>query len=77
MVHADARTDKDQGHAWIIDGFLVGEMPDSNALIYIHNNMGWGGSDDGYYEMESTVNIQGGGHDFNHMFGINPNITKK
>ena len=62
LVHADAITEKNKGHAWIIDGFLIGNMPDSTDLVYVHNNMGWGGSDNGYYEIEPEMSFQGGGH---------------
>lgn len=78
LVHADAKTDKNEGHAWIIDGFLIGKMPDSTDLVYVHNNMGWGGSDNGYYEIEEPdISFQGGGHNLKYNFGINPYISKK
>ena len=77
LVHADAITEKNKGHAWIIDGFLIGNMPDSTDLVYVHNNMGWGGSDNGYYEIEPEMSFQGGGHNLKYNFGINPYISKK
>lgn len=77
LVHADAITEKNKGHAWIIDGFLIGNMPDSTDLVYVHNNMGWGGSDNGYYEIEPEMSFEGGGHTLKYKFGINPHIAKK
>jgi len=77
LVHADAITEKNKGHAWIIDGFLIGNMPDSTDLVSVHINMGWGGSDNGYYEIEPEMSFEGGGHTLKYKFGINPHIAKK
>ena len=79
LVHVDARTDQNEGHAWIIDGFLIGKMPDSTDLIYVHNNMGWGTNTNanGYYEIEPDISFQGGGFNLKYNFGINPYISKK
>lgn len=53
-------------------------MPDSTRLIYVHNNMGWGTGDNGYYEIEEPdISFQGGGHNLKYNFGINPHISKK
>lgn len=44
------------GHAWVVDGY------DSNDLF--HMNWGWGGTDNGWYDLSEIVNFGYGSYEF-------------
>lgn len=48
---------RDRRHAWVIDGY------DENDMF--HFNMGWSGSYNGYYSLNSLVNFSGKEYSFN------------
>lgn|SRR5574344_31025 len=76
LVHAEAQTSDGEGHAWIIDGFLIGNRSDTEKILYVHNNLGWSGDDDGYYEIEPQISFEAGGYSFDRKLGINAYISK-
>lgn len=77
LVHATAGTKDKIGHAWIIDGYLAATFPGNNIVNYVHNNFGWGGLDDGYYELENDIRFTANGDKTFYPRNINPNISKK
>lgn len=66
------------GHAWVLDGFqrrkdyFIGV-----EYYYVHANMGWSGSGDGYFLVENSMSFQTAGDDFNRNINIYPNVRKK
>lgn len=76
LVHATAGTKDKIGHAWIMDGYLSATYPGDNTVNFVHNNFGWGGSDDGYYELENDIHFEANGSSF-YPRNLNPNINKK
>jgi hypothetical protein len=68
-----------QGHAWIIDGYIIAKKPFSPVSstntrmvmksydVFWHANLGWGGSQDGYYKLklDTHVDFESGSYTFN------------
>lgn len=52
--HVDTKSaNTSGGHAWLLDGYQIRKKNTREILkinhIYVHANMGWGGTDNGYY----------------------------
>lgn len=68
------------GHAWVLDGFQQRrDNTTGQEYYYVHANMGWGGLDDGYFLVESSMNFQCEtiSYNFNRNIYIYPNVRKK
>ncbi len=56
-----ARNEKGGSHAWILDGYAICEKMTKDILrnsdLYFHANMGWGGTDDGFYKVNGDTSI--------------------
>lgn len=76
LVHATAGTKDKIGHAWIMDGYLATTASGYHTVNYVHNNFGWGGICDGYYELEDDIHFETFNGDF-FPRNLNPNINKK
>lgn len=76
LVHATAATKDKIGHAWIMDGYLSATYPGNNIVNFVHNNFGWGGTCDGYYELEDDIHFETYSGNF-YPRNLNPNINKK
>ncbi len=76
LVHATAGTKDNIGHAWIMDGYLSATYPGNNIVNFVHNNFGWSGFQDGYYEIEDEICFTAGGDTY-FPRNLNPNINKK
>ncbi len=57
----DAGTAEKGSHAWVIDGYRICKKSTRQIVkvydLYFHANMGWGGTDDGYYLVGSDVSL--------------------
>lgn len=58
-VHAANETAEKGSHAWIIDGYVTCVKSTREILqnydLYFHANMGWGGTDNGYYKVNADT----------------------
>ncbi|MCM1516310.1 MAG: C10 family peptidase [Paraprevotella sp.] len=56
-----ARNENGGSHAWILDGYAICEKMTKGILrnrdLYFHANMGWGGTDDGFYKVNGDTSI--------------------
>ncbi len=77
LVHVSARSTENTGHSWLLDGFMIVKYVDWETIRYVRCNFGWGGSWDGYYEIESKLSFTANGKDYENNWKINPNIKKK
>lgn len=60
-THAATETAKKGSHAWVIDGYAICQKKTREILInndlYFHANMGWGGTDNGWYKVNADTSI--------------------
>lgn len=72
---------EDVGHSWIIDGYMIATFNDVSPkyeAYYVHNNLGWNGSFDGYYLLEDDgIKFEPPGYKFDRQLKIHSNIRKK
>lgn len=76
LVHAAMHTDKGEGHAWVIDGYIV-ERYGNDETYFIHNNFGWSTIFNGYYQYENPVHFEIFETNLVVLDKIYPNIVKK
>lgn len=76
LVHAAMHSDENDGHAWVIDGYIV-EKYGTETMEFIHNNFGWDSTFSGYYLYEDPVHFESGGYNWVVLDKIYPNIMKK
>ncbi len=69
------------GHSWIIDGYMIANYNIEQynyQACYVHNNLGWKGSHDGYYLLEDDgIKFEPPGYKFDRLLNIHANIKKK
>ena len=58
-THAATETAEKGSHAWVIDGYAICQKKTREILknydLYFHANMGWGGTDDGWYKVNADT----------------------
>lgn len=73
--------EEDVGHSWIIDGYMIANFNEGSfkyQACYVHNNLGWNGSYDGYYLLEDDgIKFEPPGYKFDRQLNIHSNIKKK
>jgi hypothetical protein len=75
IVHVSAACDEG-GHGWLMDAYIHTNVG-NEQVIYVHHNFGWGGSWDGYYEVENSLEFTAnGGQVYDTKFRIQANISK-
>lgn len=75
IVHVSATCD-DGGHGWLMDAYIHTNVEGDNT-IYVRHNFGWGGSWDGYYEVENPLEFTANGDQiYDRKFRIQANISK-
>lgn len=63
IMGASRRTENggEGSHAWVIDGYAVCNKTSRELVkafnVYFHANMGWNGTDDGYYLLKSDTSL--------------------
>lgn len=61
IVMSGTTVDKSGSHAWVIDGYRLCKKRTRELIkiydIYFHANMGWDGTDDGYYMIASDLSL--------------------
>lgn len=58
-THAANEQGEEGSHAWVIDGYLICLKTSREILknndLYFHANMGWGGTDNGFYKVNADT----------------------
>lgn len=61
IVMSGTTVDESGSHAWVIDGYRLCKKTTRELIkiydIYFHANMGWDGTDDGYYMIASDLSL--------------------
>lgn len=78
--HVSRSANTSGGHAWLLDGYQIRKKNTREILktnhIYVHANMGWGGSDNGYYIVgdDQSLNFDTGNGLYNTNIKIYCNV---
>ncbi|MCR2007287.1 C10 family peptidase [Bacteroides acidifaciens] len=61
VIATGKKASAETGHAWLLDGYQIRRKNTREILktnyIYIHANMGWGGTSDGYYLVKDDQSL--------------------